>query len=83
MQNLSLADRAGVFCTIGNKARAHCLFISTSRVMIEELDKLPAADLFSRSEENVPGICSPNQPKYLDEKFVLPRRMQSCVAREI
>ncbi len=40
--------------------------------MIEKLDKLPVTDLFSRSEENVPGICSPNQPKYLDEKSVLP-----------
>lgn len=52
--------------------------------MIEELDKLPAADLFSRWEENVPGICNPNQPEsvWVNNLFCH-WRMQSCMAGEI
>ena len=85
MQKVSLVHLADVFCTIANRRiRARRSLSQPSRVMIEELDKFPAADLFSRSEENVPRICNPDQPESVWVKNLFCHwRMQSCMAREI
>ena len=70
MQKVSLVHLVDVFCTIANRRiRARRLLSQPSRVMIEEMDKLPATDLFGRSEENVFGIYSSNQTKYLSENL--------------